>query len=296
MLLRLDTLDWDEELLALFGVERSLLPETRASSEVVAEGALGDVRAPIAGVAGDQQASLFGHGCFGAGQAKATYGTGNFVLVHAGTSPPITPRGIIATAAAGEREYALEGSVFVTGAAIQWLRDGLGLLADAHESEALARAAHDNGGVYFVPALAGLGSPHWRPDVRGLVMGLSGGTRREHLVRAALESIAYQTRDVLDAMALEPDVLRVDGGATANEFLMQFQADILGTPVEVAAERETTAIGAAALAGLAVGFFASKDDVAQALGSARRYEPSMAQEEADLLVRGWRRALERALA
>ena len=155
---------------------------------------------------------------------------------------------------------------------------------------------HDNGGVYFVPALAGLGSPHWRPDVRGLVMGLSGGTRREHLVRAALESIAYQTRDVLDAMALEPDVLRVDGGATANEFLMQFQADILGTPVEVAAERETTAIGAAALAGLAVGFFASKDDVAQALGSARRYEPSMAQEEADLLVRGWRRALERALA
>ena len=296
MLLRLDTLDWDEELLALFGVERSLLPETRASSEVVAEGALGDVRAPIAGVAGDQQASLFGHGCFGAGQAKATYGTGNFALVHAGTSPPITPRGIIATAAAGEREYALEGSVFVTGAAIQWLRDGLGLLADAHESEALARAVHDNGGVYFVPALAGLGSPHWRPDVRGLVMGLSGGTRREHLVRAALESIAYQTRDVLDAMALEPEVLRVDGGATANEFLMQFQADILGTPVEVAAERETTAIGAAALAGLAVGFFASKDDVAQALGTARRYEPSMAQEEADLLVRGWRRALERALA
>ena len=295
MLLGLETLDWDDVLLELFGVDRSLLPELRASSEVVGDGEVAGVRAPIAGIAGDQQASLFGHGCFRTGQAKATYGTGNFVLVHAGTSPPVAPHGILATAAAGRREYALEGSVFVTGAAIQWLRDGLGLVADAAESETLARVVDDNGGVYFVPALAGLGSPHWRPDVRGLVTGLSGGSRREHLVRAALESIAFQTRDVIDAMGIELDALHVDGGATANEFLMQFQADVLRIPVEVAAERETTAIGAAALAGLATGVFDSRDDVAHALGTARRYEPQLGEDEADRLVREWRTAVQRVL-
>ena len=296
MLLGLDTLEWDDELLAIFGVERPLLPEVVPSSGVVGEGALAGIRAPIAGIAGDQQASLFGHGCFGAGQAKATYGTGNFVLVHAGTSPPTPPHGIIATAAAGERQYALEGSVFVTGAAIPWLRDGLGLLADARDSEALARAVDDNGGVYFVPALAGLGSPHWRPDVRGLVTGVTGGTRREHLVRAALESIAYQTRDVLDAIGVDLATLRVDGGATANEFLMQFQADVIRVPVEVAAERELTAIGAAALAGLAVGIFRSSDQVAQALGTAKRFGPLLDEREADRFVREWRRALQQALS
>jgi glycerol kinase len=295
MLLRLDTLDWDDELLALFGVDRSLLPEILASSAVVGDGEIAGVRAPIAGIAGDQQASLFGHGCFRVGQAKATYGTGNFVLVHAGSSPPAAPHGILATAAAGDREYALEGSVFVTGAAIQWLRDGLGVLADAAESESLARAVEDNGGVYFVPALAGLGSPHWRPDARGLVTGLTGASRREHLVRAALESTAYQTRDVVDAMGIELEALRVDGGATANEFLMQFQADVLRIPVEVAAERETTAIGAAALAGLATGVFDSKDDVARALGTARRYEPRLDEGEAERLVGEWRAAVQRAL-
>jgi glycerol kinase len=295
MLLRLDTLEWDDELLELFGVERSILPEIRASSGVIGEGEIAGVSAPIAGIAGDQQASLFGHGCFHAGQAKTTYGTGNFVLVHAGMSPPVPPHGIIATAAAGDREYALEGSVFVTGAAIQWLRDGLGLLADAAESETLARAVDDNGGVYFVPALAGLGSPHWRPDARGIVSGLTGGTRREHLARAALESIAYQTRDVLDAMNIELDVLRADGGAAANGFLMQFQADVLRIPVEVAAERETTAIGAATLAGLAVGLFASEDEVAQALGTATRYEPQLDEDEAGRLVEEWRRAVKNAL-
>jgi glycerol kinase len=295
MLLRLDTLDWDDELLELFGVERSLLPEIHSSSEVVGEGEVAGVRAPIAGIAGDQQASLFGHGCFRNGQAKATYGTGNFVLVHAGTSAPAAPHGILATAAAGKREYALEGSVFVTGAAIQWLRDGLGLLADAAESDSLARAVDDNGGVYFVPALAGLGSPHWRPDARGLVTGLTGGSRREHLVRATLESIAYQTRDVVDAMGIELEALRVDGGATANEFLMQFQADVLRVPVEVAAERETTAIGAAALAGLAIGVFSSRDDVARSLGVAKRYEPEMAEHETERLVGEWRAALQRAM-
>ena len=295
MLLRLDTLDWDDELLELFGVERSLLPEIRRSSEVVGDGELCGASAPIAGIAGDQQASLFGHGCFHAGQAKTTYGTGNFVLVHAGTSPPVPPHGIIATAAAGDHEYALEGSVFVTGGAIEWLREGLGLLADAGQSEKLARAVDDNGGVYFVPALAGLGSPHWRPEARGVVTGLTSGTRREHLARAALESIAYQTCDVIDAMNIELDVLHADGGATANRFLMQFQADVLRIPVEVAAERETTAIGAAALAGLAVGVFTSKDEVARALGTAKRYEPQLDEDEAERLVREWRRAVKNAL-
>jgi glycerol kinase len=295
MLLRLDTLDWDDELLELFGVERSLLPEIHASSEVVGEGEVAGVRAPIGGIAGDQQASLFGHGCFHAGQAKATYGTGNFVLVHAGTTAPVPPHGILATAAAGAHEYALEGSVFVTGAAIQWLRDEVGLLTDAAESETLARAVDDNGGVYLVPAFAGLGSPHWRPDARGLVTGLTGGSRREHLVRAAIESIAYQTRDVVDAMGIELDALRVDGGATANDFLMQFQADVLRVPVEVAAERETTALGAAALAGLATGVFDSRDDVARALGIAKRYEPRMEEADAERLVGEWHAAVRRAL-
>jgi glycerol kinase len=295
MLLRLDRLEWDNELLDLFGVERSLLPEICQSSEVVGDGRICGVTAPIAGIAGDQQASLFGHGCFAAGKAKATFGTGNFVLVHAGTSPPTAPPGIIATAAAGDHEYALEGSVFATGAAVQWLRDGLGLLADTEESETLARSVDDNGGVYFVPALAGLGSPHWQPDARGVVTGLTSGARREHLVRAALEAIAYQTYDVIDAMDIELDVLRADGGATANRFLMQFQADVLRIPVEVAAERETTALGAAGLAGLAVGVFTSKEDIAQTLGAVKRYEPQLDGDEAERLIRDWRRALTKAL-
>jgi glycerol kinase len=296
MLVRLDTLEWDDDLLELFGVDHSLLPEIHASSDVVGEAEMAGVKAPIAGIAGDQQASLFGHACFRAGQAKATYGTGNFVLIHAGTAPPETPHGILATAAAGEREYAFEGSVFVTGAAIQWLRDGVSLISDAAESDTLARAVEDNGGVYLVPAFAGLGSPHWRPDARGLITGLTGGSRREHLVRAALESIAYQTRDVVDAMGTELDALRVDGGATANDFLMQFQADVLRVPVEVAAERETTALGAAALAGLATGVFGSKDDVARALGTAKRFEPRMDEGDAERLVSEWRAAVQRALA
>ena len=295
MLLRLETLAWDDDLLELFGVARSLLPGVCESSEVVGDGEIGGVTAPIAGIAGDQQASLFGHGCLQAGQAKATYGTGNFVLVHAGMSPPTPPHGIVATAAAGKHEYALEGSVFVTGAAIQWLRDGLGLLADASESEQLARSVDDNGGVYFVPALAGLGSPHWRPDARGLVTGLTGGTRREHLARAALEAIAYQTRDVIDAIGVALDVLRVDGGATSNGFLMQFQADLLRIPVEVAAEQETTALGAAALAGLAVGLFGGKQEITEALGAAKRYEPRLDEDEVERLTGEWHRAVEKAL-
>jgi glycerol kinase len=269
-----------------------------ASSEVVGEAELLGATVPIGGIAGDQQAALFGQACFRKGQAKATYGTGNFVLEHAGSERPRPPHGTLATAAAraDEPEYALEGAVFVTGAAIQWLRDGLGLIADASESDAIARSVESNDGVYFVPALVGLGSPHWAPDARGLLTGLTRGTRREHLVRAALEAIAFQTRDVVDAMGIELDVLRADGGATANRFLMQFQADLLRVPVEVAAEREMTAVGAAALAGLAVGVFASREDVAKKLRPSARYEPELDAAEAERLVAEWRRTVAKALS
>lgn len=293
LLVSLATLDWDDELLELFGVDRALLPEIHASSEVIAEGSLLGATLPIAGIAGDQQASLYGHGCVRPGQAKATYGTGSFVLAHAGGDFGPPPDGILRTAAAriDAAQYALEGSVFVTGAALDWLRDGLGLLAGTAESAELAASVADNGGVYFVPALAGLGSPFWAPEARGLVTGLTRGTRREHLVRATLEAIAYRTRDVLDAMGLGLEVLRVDGGVTANPFLMQFQADVLGIPVEVAAERETTALGAAALAGLALGLRAGPPEPP----AGARYEPLLPRDEAERLYAGWREALRRTL-
>ena len=293
MLASLATLDWDDELLGLFGVERELLPEIRASSQVVGEGEILDATLPVAALAGDQQASLFGHGCVRPGQAKATYGTGSFVLAHAGGDFGTPPNGILRTAAAriDEPRYALEGSIFVTGAALQWLRDGLGLLDDVAASAQLAASVEDNAGVYLVPALAGLGSPHWDPQARGLVTGLTQSTRREHLVRAALEAIAYRTRDVLDAMGLELETLRADGGGTANPFLMQFQADLLEIPVEVAGERETTALGAAALAALALGL----RDRPPEPPPGTRYEPKLPREEAELLYAGWRQALRRAL-
>jgi glycerol kinase len=293
LLASLATLDWDDELLALFGVRRELLPEIRGSSEVVGEGELLGATLPIAAIAGDQQASLFGHGCVRLGQAKATHGTGTFVLAHAGGDHGPPPAGTLRTAAArlDEPAYALEGSVFVTGAALQWLRDGLGLLADVATTAELASSVEDTGGVYFVPALAGLGSPHWAPDARGLVAGLTGSTRREHLVRAALEATAYQTRDVVEAMGLELDMLRVDGGATANAFLMQFEADVLAVPVEVAAEREMTALGVAALAALALGL---RDRPPEPQPSVR-YEPVRPPDEAERLYAGWREALRRTL-
>jgi glycerol kinase len=246
MLCSLETLDWDEELLDLFGVDRSLLPRVVASDAEVGEGELDGKPVTIRGIAGDQQAALYGQGCRAPGEGKVTYGTGSFVLVHTGgdCSPP--PPGLLRTAAADG--YALEGSVLVAGAALQWLRDGLGLIADARESEALARSVPDTGGVVFVPALTGLGSPWWDPDARGLVAGLTRGTTRAHVVRAALEAIAHQVADVVDAMPDPPAVLRADGGASANGFLMQLQADLLGLRIEVAADLETTALGAAALA------------------------------------------------
>ncbi len=234
-----------------------MLPAVVPSSAVVGEASLLGARVPLAGIAGDQQAALFGQGCFAPGEAKATYGTGTFVLVNAGGEVGAEAEGLLQTAAAvapgAAPQFALEGSVLVGGAALQWLRDGLGLIASASESERLAEEAGSTGGVFFVPALTGLGAPHWDPEARGLICGLTRGTTRAHLVRAALEAIAHQVVDIVDVLPLDAGVLRADGGATANRFLMQLQADLLGVPVEVAEDAETTALGAAALAGLAVG-------------------------------------------
>ena len=299
LLFDLRQLAWDPELLALFGVPDSALPEVVPSSGIVGEAELLGRRIPVAGIAGDQQAALFGQACFQPGEAKVTYGTGSFVLVNAGGDPGEPRDGLVQTVAwrlGGEPAvYAHEGSVFVTGAALQWLRDGLGLLAGDAESEALARAVDGNEGVYFVPALTGLGSPHWVPEARGLIAGLDRGTRREHLVRAATEAIAYQVRDVLDAIGTEPALLRADGGGAANGFLLQFQADVAGVPVEVPEEREATALGAAALAGLAVGTWSSLEEVAEARRLAARDEPAMPRSEAERLVGEWRTAVNRAL-
>ncbi|HZT92281.1 MAG TPA: FGGY family carbohydrate kinase [Gaiellaceae bacterium] len=279
LLVDIRTLDWDDELLELFGVDRALLPEIVPSAADLGEGELLGRPVRIRGIAGDQQAALYGQGCRAAGDGKATYGTGSFVLVHSGDdcSPP--PHGLLRTAAADG--YALEGAVLVSGAAVQWLRDGLGLVAAAGETEHLARSVDSSGGVVFVPALAGLGSPWWDADARGLISGLTRGTTRAHLVRAALEGIAHQVADVVDALPERPRVLHADGGASANGFLMQLQADLLGVPVEVAAERETTALGAAALA--------CGRGARVRVGAV--YEPAMTRDEAAGLRAAWREAL-----
>jgi glycerol kinase len=299
LLFDLDSLAWSDELLEVFGVPRSVLPEIRDSSGLLGEAELDGARVPIAGIAGDQQAALFGQTCFNVGEAKATFGTGTFLLANAGEERPGYSPGVVETVAwrlaDGAATYAVEGSVFVTGAALQWLRDALGLLEDAARSEELARSVEDNGGVYFVPALAGLGSPHWVPEARGLLTGISGGTRREHLVRAALEAAAFQTRDVVDALPFPLEKLRADGGGAANGFTMQLLADLSRLPVEVAEERETTALGAATLAGLATGAWSGPDEVAGLWRGATRYEPQMAIADADEILDGWRLAVRRAL-
>ncbi|MGE5691074.1 MAG: FGGY family carbohydrate kinase [Pseudomonadota bacterium] len=284
---------WDDELLALFGVPRTVLPRVVGSAEVVGDAALLGARLPLAALAGDQQAALAGHGCFAPGEAKATYGTGSFVLAHAGAALEPPPPGLLATAAA-PAGYALEGAVLTSGAAVQWLRDGLGLVGSAAETEALARSVDSSDGVVFVPALTGLGSPHWEPDARGLLAGVTRGTTRAHVVRATLEAIAFQIADVVDALPLGLHALRADGGASANGFLMQFQADLLGLPVEVAREQETTALGAAALAGLALGLW-SPPDVRGLLGTGTVYEPTLSRDEAETLREGWRLAMRRVL-
>ncbi len=298
MLLELEAGAWSEELLELFRVERSLLPNLVPSSGVAGEALLLNARIPIASIAGDQQSALFGQSCIEPGQTKVTYGTGSFVLINTGNNAGPAPPGLVRTIAwaleSEEPVFALEGSIFITGAAIQWLIE-IGLIASPEESEEIARSIDGNGGVYFVPALSGLGSPHWNPDARGLITGITGATRREHVVRAALEAIAYQTNDVIAAAPEPIEVLRADGGAAANRFLLQFQADIADLSVEVPAERETTAIGAAALAGLGVGMFSSPEEIESLWRPAERYEPQMPTEERDCLLAGWSVAVERTL-
>jgi glycerol kinase len=289
---------WDDELLELFAVDPSLLPSVVCSSGVFGEASLLGANLPIAGMAGDQQAALFGQACFEAGQAKVTYGTGTFVLVNLGTSAVPVSQGVLKTAAAvpagAPAQFAAEGAVLVGGAALQWLRDGLGLIESPAESDALAAAVPSTEGVFFVPALTGLGSPQWDPAARGLVCGLTRGSTRAHLVRAALEAMAHQVADVLEVLPLEVSVLRADGGGTASRFLMQFQSDLIGTRVEVSAEKEKTALGAAALAGLGIGAWESPARVATLVEGGVSYEPRMDRATAAAHREGWRRALARA--
>ncbi|WP_214856735.1 MULTISPECIES: glycerol kinase GlpK [unclassified Exiguobacterium] len=295
-------LKWDDELLGILDVPKAMLPEVRPSSEVYAETAgyhfFGEA-VPIAGAAGDQQAALFGQACFDTGMAKNTYGTGCFMLMNTGEEAVKSDHGLLTTIAwgvDGKVEYALEGSIFVAGSAIQWLRDGLRLIDDAKESEGYATRVTSSDGVYVVPAFVGLGTPYWDSDVRGAVFGLTRGTEKEHFIRATLESLAYQTRDVLSAMeqdsGIEMKTLRVDGGAVKNDFLMQFQGDIIQAPVERPEINETTALGAAYLAGLAVGFFENREQIATQWKKERRFEPSMAKEETDALYGGWQKAIQ----
>lgn len=295
--------DWDDELLGLLDVPRSMLPEVRSSSEVYGETSveLFSHPIPIAGIAGDQQAALFGQQCTEPGMVKNTYGTGCFMLLNTGTEAVPSKNNLLTTVAwriDGKTEYALEGSVFVAGAVVQWLRDGLHLIRNAPEVEALSRTVDDNGGVYMVPAFAGLGAPHWDPYARGMIVGITRGTTAGHFARAALESIAYQVADVLEAMEADSGIeikeLRVDGGAAQNDFLLQFQSDVLQALTVRPEILETTALGAAYLAGLAVGFWTDQAEVAQQWKANRRFAPEMASEAVDVLRSDWRRALERS--
>jgi glycerol kinase len=295
--------DWDDELLSIFGVPRSMLPDVRPSSGRFGEtaGMLYAARIPITGIAGDQQAALFGQRCVSPGMVKNTYGTGCFMLMCTGERGIASRSKLITTAAcpSGQTpQYALEGSVFVAGAAVQWLRDGLGIIKASADVEALAASVPDNGGVFLVPAFTGLGSPHWDPYARGTLVGLTRGTTSAHIARAALESIAYQTADVLLAMQADSRItlseLRVDGGATRNDLLMQFQADVLGVPVVRPRVSETTALGAAYLAGLAVGYWASGGDIEAQWQAERVFEPAMSRDEAGALMHEWNRAVERS--
>ncbi len=304
LLFNIHELRWDPELLAMLEVPDSLLPDLMPSSHVYAEtdpSIFFGARVPVAGVAGDQHAALFGQACFERGLVKGTYGTGSFILMNTGPDAVASREGLLTTPAwsVGNApvEYALEGSIFVTGSAVQWLRDGLGIIRAAAETEELAKSLESNEGVYFVPALAGLGAPHWDPYARGTLLGMTRGTTRAHLARAALEAIAYQTRDVVEVMQRESGIpvpeLRADGGAVANGFLMQFQADVLGVPVEVPEITETTALGAAYLAGLATGFWQSQDDLRQRWKLGRRYEPRMDEREREALYSRWLESVER---
>ena len=304
MLFNIHDLGWDKELLDIFAIPESILPEVRTSSELYGVVHKANVLAgiQISGIAGDQQAALFGQACFDRGATKNTYGTGCFMLQNTGDQPVKSENRLLTTVAwqvGAKCEYALEGSVFIGGAVVQWLRDAIGIIEDAEEVEALANSIKDNEGVYFVPAFAGMGTPYWDQDARGLIIGLTRGTGKAHIARAAIESIAFQTADLLDAVhsdsGTELTELRVDGGATKNDSLMQFQADILGIPVVRSRITETTALGAAYLAGLAVGFWESRSDLKDHWQEDARFKPEMTAEEADRLRSGWKRAVERSL-
>ena len=294
---------WDEWILDQMNIPASLLPEVRPSSGSFGETATGalDRSVPITGIGGDQQAALFGQACFSEGMAKNTYGTGSFVLMNSGSTAPVSQHGLLSTAAwdiGGGVTYALEGAIFVTGAAIQWLRDGLGVIREASETGPLAASVPDTAGSYLVPAFTGLGAPHWDPYARGAYVGITRGTTKAHLARAAVEAMAFQTRDVVDAMTADAGVpleeLRVDGGASVMDILCQFQADQLGVPVRRPAMLETTALGAAYLAGLSAGVWSSTDDISHRWRAAAEFEPNPDRTRADELYDGWRKAVERS--
>lgn len=299
-------LKWDDELLEILTVPKSMLPEVRPSSEIYAHTAsyhFFGQEVPIAGIAGDQQAALFGQACYTEGMAKNTYGTGCFMLMNTGEKAVKSNHGLLTTIAwglNGKVEYALEGSIFVAGSAIQWLRDGLRMFKDAKDSEKYAERVPSTDGVYMVPAFVGLGTPYWDSDVRGAVFGLTRGTTKEHFVRATLESLAYQTKDVLSAMEADSGIalktLRADGGAVKNNFLMQFQSDILNVPVQRPIVNETTALGAAYLAGLAVGYWENQEEIAKQWAVDKTFEPKMSDEERNKLYEGWKKAVHATMA
>ena len=305
MLFNINTLGWDDELLRLFDIPRRMLPDVKPSSCIFGETApeLFGASIPVAGVAGDQQAALFGQCCFEDGSVKNTYGTGGFMLMNTGSRPVMSENGLLTTIAWGIGDssvsYALEGSVFVCGAAVQWLRDGLGLISKASETETIARSVENSGGVWFIPAFVGLGAPYWDPYARGALLGLTRGTTRAHIVRAVLESMAYQTADVLELMEREAKVsmtsLKVDGGASANDLLLEIQADLLGTPIIRPGCIETTALGAANLAGLSTGAFSSLSEISASWQCERRFEPRISAEERLSRLDGWRKAVGRVL-
>ena len=298
--------DWSPAILERLNIPRAILPDVRPCSQIYGETSpeLFGAALPIAGMAGDQQAATFGQAAYQAGMAKNTYGTGCFMLMNTGEVPQASANNLLTTVAwqvgAGARQYALEGSIFMAGAAVQWLRDEMKLLDQAAESEAIAASIDDTGGVYVVPAFVGLGAPYWDQYARGAIVGMTRGSGRAQIVRATLESIAYQTRDVVEAMSADSglplETLKVDGGAVVNDFLMQFQADILGAPVQRPAVTETTALGAAYLAGLATGFWISQDEIAKQWQLEREFEPAMSADQRESLYAGWRRAVERARA
>ena len=305
MLFNINTLEWDDELLRLFDIPRRMLPDVKPSSCIFGETApeLFGASIPVAGVAGDQQAALFGQCCFEDGSVKNTYGTGGFMLMNTGSRPVMSENGLLTTIAWGIGDssvsYALEGSVFVCGAAVQWLRDGLGLISKASETETIARSVENSGGVWFIPAFVGLGAPYWDPYARGALLGLTRGTTRAHIVRAVLESMAYQTADVLELMEREAKVsmtsLKVDGGASANDLLLEIQADLLGTPIIRPGCIETTALGAANLAVLSTGAFSSLSEISASWQCERRFEPRISAEERLSRLDGWRKAVGRVL-